>query len=74
MSSVISYEGNQFCDTGYPLHRTPSHGGNIYPHLNNTYHDFVSSQTSNLVMMPIKKSMDQLGGGYYLSGQGHGVN
>jgi hypothetical protein len=56
-----------FYGMGYPLHGTPSHGGNIYPHLNNPYHAFVSSQTSASVMMPVQTSMDQLGGGYYLS-------
>jgi hypothetical protein len=45
MSSSISYGGNQFYGMGYPLHGTPSHGGNTYPHLNNPYHTFVSSQT-----------------------------
>jgi hypothetical protein len=68
ISYGISYRGNQFYGTGYPLHETPSHGGNIYPHLNNPYHTFVSSQTSTSMMMPIQTSMDQLGGGYYLSG------
>jgi len=67
MSFGISYGGNQFYGTSYPLHGTPSHGGNIYPHLNNPYHTSVSSQTS--VMMPIQTSMDQLDGGYYLAGQ-----
>jgi hypothetical protein len=43
MSSVISYRGNHFYGMGYPLHGTPSHGGNIYPHLTNPYHTFVSS-------------------------------
>jgi hypothetical protein len=32
ISSGISYEGNQFYGSGYPLHETLSHGGNIYPH------------------------------------------
>jgi hypothetical protein len=43
ISSSISYRGNQFYGIGYPLNRNPSHGGNIYPHLNNSYHTFVSS-------------------------------
>jgi hypothetical protein len=42
-SSGISYGGNQFYDTGYPLHETPSYGDSIYPHLNNPYHVFFSS-------------------------------
>jgi hypothetical protein len=74
VSSILSYRGNQFYGSGYILHETTSHGGNIYPHLNNPYHTFVSSQTSASVMIPIQTSMDQLGGGYYLSKQGHGVN
>jgi hypothetical protein len=65
--SGISYRGNQFYGSGYPLHRTPSHGGNIYSHLNNPYHTFSSSQTSSSLMIPIQNSMDQIGGGYYLS-------
>jgi hypothetical protein len=74
ISSGISYGGNQFYDSGYPLHGTPSHGGNIYPHLNNPYHTFVSSQTSSSVMMLVQTSIEKLGEGYYLSGQGQGVN
>jgi hypothetical protein len=72
VSPGISYRENQFYGSGYPLHGTPSHGGNIYPHLNSPYHTSVSSQTS--VMMPIQTYLDQLGGGYYLSRQGQGVN
>jgi hypothetical protein len=68
ISSSISYGRNQFYGSAYPLHETPSHGGNIYPHLNNPYHTSVSSQTSTSVMMHIQTSMDQLGRGYYLSG------
>jgi len=70
MPSSISYKGNHFYGSGYPLHGTPSHGGNIYPHLNNPCHTCVSSQTSASVMMPIQTSMDQLGEGYYLYRQG----
>jgi hypothetical protein len=47
---------------------------NIYPHLNYPYHYFVSSQTSSSVMMLLQTSMYQLGGGYYLYEQAHGVN
>jgi hypothetical protein len=64
MSSGISYRGNQFYGTCYPLHGTPSYGGNIHPHLNNLCHAFVSSQTSAMVMMHVQTSMDQLGRGY----------
>jgi hypothetical protein len=72
ISLGISYIENQFYDSGYPLYGTPSQGGNIYPHLNNTYHTPVSSQTS--VMMPIHTSLDHSDRGYYLFGQGQGVN
>jgi hypothetical protein len=57
ISTGLSYGGNQFYGLRYPLHVTPSHGGNIYPHLNNPYHTSVSSQNS--MMMPIQTSMDQ---------------
>ena len=69
-----SYGGNQFYSSSYPLQETPSHGDNIYPHLNNAYHNFVSSQTYASVIMPVQTYMDHLGGGYYPFGQGHGVN
>jgi hypothetical protein len=72
VSPGISYGENQFYGSGYPLYGTPSQGGNIYPHSNSPYHTSISSQTS--VMMPIHTSSNQLGGGYYLSGQGQGVN
>jgi hypothetical protein len=67
LSSSISYGRNQFYGSGYPLHETPSDGGNIYPHLNNPYHTSISSQTSTPLMMHIQTSMDQLGEGYYIS-------
>jgi hypothetical protein len=60
ISSCILYRVNQFYGSVYPLYETPSHGGNIYSHLNNPY-TFLSSQTSSSVMMPVKNSMDQLG-------------
>jgi hypothetical protein len=65
VSLVVSYRENQFYGLGYPLHGTPSQGGNLYPHLNSPYHTLVSSQTS--VMMAIQTSLNQLNGGYYLS-------
>jgi hypothetical protein len=43
ISPSLSYRGNRFYGSGYPLHETPSHGGNIYPNLNNPYDTFVSS-------------------------------
>jgi hypothetical protein len=72
ISPGLSYGNNQFYDSSYPLYGTPSQGGNIYPHLNRPYHTSISSQTS--MMMPMHTSLDQLGRGYYLSGQGQGVN
>jgi hypothetical protein len=74
ISPGISYGENQFYGSSYPLHETPSHGGNIYPHLNNHYHTFVSSQKSTSIMMHVQTSLDQLGGGHYLSRLGQGVN
>jgi hypothetical protein len=68
ISSGIPYGGNQFYGSGYPLHRTPSHEGNIYPHLSNPYHNFVSSETYASVMIPVQTYMDQLGGEYYVYG------
>jgi hypothetical protein len=71
VSPGISYRENEFYGSGYPLYGIHSKGGNIYPHSNIPYHTFVSSQTS--VMMPVHTSTNQLGGGYYLFGQGQGV-
>jgi hypothetical protein len=59
ISLGISYRGNQFYGSGYPIHGTHSHGGNIYPHLNNPYHTFVSSHTYTSLMMLIQTCMDQ---------------
>jgi hypothetical protein len=42
ISPGLAYRGNQFYGLGYPLHETPSHEGNLYPHSNNLYHTFVS--------------------------------
>ena len=42
----ISYGENQFYGSGYPLYGIPSQGGNIYPHLNNSYPTSGFSQTS----------------------------
>jgi hypothetical protein len=71
-SSSISYEGSQFYGMSYPLHESPSSGGNVYPQPNNPCHAFLSSQTSASVMMPLQTSMDQLRGGYYPARQEHG--
>ena len=51
ISLGMSYKEHYFYGSGYPLHGTPSKRGNIYPHLNNPYHTFISSQNS--VMMPV---------------------
>jgi hypothetical protein len=58
---------------GYPLHRVPSSGGKIYPHLSNPHHDIFSSQTPSLMTMPLQPAMNKFGGVYYPTEQGHGV-
>jgi hypothetical protein len=68
----VSYKENQFYGSGYPLYGTPSQEGNIYHHLNIPYHTSISLQNSE--MMPVQTSLNQLNGGYDLSGQGQGVN
>jgi hypothetical protein len=72
ISLGVSHGENQFYNSGYPLHGTPSLGGNIYHHSNIPYHTSVSSETS--IMMPVKTSLNQLNGGYYLPEQRQGVN
>jgi hypothetical protein len=72
ISPGISHGENQFYDSGYSLYGTPSKRGNIYHHSNIPYHTSVSSETS--IMMPVKTSLNQLNGGYYLPEQGQGVN
>jgi hypothetical protein len=39
----LSYGENQFYGSSYPLYGTPSQGGNIYPHSNNSYHTSIFS-------------------------------
>jgi hypothetical protein len=68
VSSGVSYRENQFYGLGYPLHETPSQGGNMHPHSNNPYHDFLSFPTSTSVSMPLQTFMNQYGGGYYPAG------
>jgi hypothetical protein len=65
--------GSQFYSMGNPLHGVPSSGGNIYPHMSNPCHVTFSSQAASSVMMPLQPFMNQLGGGYYPTGKGHGV-
>jgi hypothetical protein len=43
LSSSISYGGSHFYGMGYPLHGIPASRGNIYPHLSNLGHTFLSS-------------------------------
>jgi hypothetical protein len=69
----ITSGGNQFYNIGNPLHEALSSGGNIYPHMGNPYHITFSSKASPSMMMPLQNFMNQLGGGYYPTGQGHGV-
>jgi hypothetical protein len=64
----ISYGENQFYSSGYPLYGTPSQGGNIYPHSNNSYPTSVSSQTS--VTMPVQTSLDNFSVNHHFYGQG----
>jgi hypothetical protein len=59
MSFGISYRGNNFYGTRYPLQGNPSHGGKTYPQLNNPYHAFFSSQTYSLVMMHVQNSNEE---------------
>jgi len=48
---------------GNPQPRAPSTGGNVY----NPYH------VAFVGMVPIQPFMNQFGGGYYPTGQGHGI-
>jgi hypothetical protein len=73
LSSGVSSRGSQFYSMGNPLHEVPSSGGNIYPHLSNPCHVTFSSQATSSVMMPLQPFMNQFGGGYFPTGQGHGV-
>jgi hypothetical protein len=58
-------QGSQFYSMGNPLHKVPSSGGNIYPHLSNPCHVTFSSQAASSVMMPLQPFMNQFGGGYH---------
>jgi hypothetical protein len=72
MSSGISYGENQFYGSGYPIYETPSQGGNIYHHLNNSYPTSIPSQA--LVMMLVQTSSEHFSAIYHPSGQGQGVH
>jgi hypothetical protein len=65
LSSGVPSGGSHPYSMGNPLHEVPSFGGNIHPHSSNPYHDFVSSQVTFLVSMPLQSFMNQYGGGYY---------
>jgi hypothetical protein len=73
LSSGVSSRGSYFYSMGNPLHEVPSSGGNIYPHMSNPCHVTFSSQAASSVSMPLQPFMNQYGGGYYPTGQGHGV-
>jgi hypothetical protein len=74
LSSGVSSRGSYFYSMGNPLHKVPSSGGNMYPHSNNPYHAFVSSQKSTSMSMPLQPFMNHYGGGYYPFGRGQSVN
>jgi hypothetical protein len=67
----LPYGESQFYNSGYPPYGTPSQGGNIYPHSNNSYPTSISFHTS--VMMLIQTSSDHLRINHHVSGLGQGV-
>jgi hypothetical protein len=69
--SVVSSRGNYFYSMGNLPHEVPSYGGNIYPHMSHPCHVSFSSQANSIPLQPF---MNQYRGGYYLVGQGQGVN
>jgi hypothetical protein len=54
-----------------PLHGVPLSRGNVYPHMSNPYNVAFSSLAA--FTMPLQPFMNHLGGGYYPTGQGHGI-
>jgi hypothetical protein len=74
LSSRISSGESYFCSIGNPLHKVPSSGGNIYPHMSNPCHVAFSSQAASSMSMPLQPFMNHYGGGYYPVEQGQGVN
>jgi hypothetical protein len=52
LSSGVSFGGSKFYSMGNPLHKVPSFGGNIYPHLSNPWYVTFSSKAASSVMMP----------------------
>jgi hypothetical protein len=73
LSSGVSSEGSYCYSMGNPLHEVPSSGGNIYPHMTNPCHVAFSSQAASSMSIPLHPFMNQYGGGYYPTRQGHGV-
>jgi hypothetical protein len=73
LSSGVLSEGSQFYSMGNPLHKIPSSGGNIYPHLSNPCHVILSLQAYSSMAMPLQPFMNRFGGGYYHVGKGHGI-
>jgi hypothetical protein len=69
----IKSGGKQFYNIGKPPYRVSSFGGNVYPHMGNLYHIAFSSQASPSIMIPLQTFMNQVGGGYYPTRNGHGV-
>ena len=74
LSSRISSGESYFCSIGNPLHKVPSSGGNIYPHMSNPCHVAFSSQAASSMSMPLQPFMNHYGGGYDRVEQGQGVN
>jgi hypothetical protein len=58
MSFGVPSRGSQFYSMGNPLHRVPSSGGNIYPHLSNPCHISFSLQEDSSVMIPLQPFMN----------------
>jgi hypothetical protein len=63
LSSSVPSRGSQFHSMGNPQHKVPLAGGNVY----NPHH------ATSAGMVPIQPFMNQFGGGYYPTRQGHGI-
>jgi hypothetical protein len=63
LSSRVISGGSHFHAMGNPQPRSPPAGGGVY----NPHH------TTSTGMVPIQPLMNQFGGGYYPTGQGHGI-
>jgi hypothetical protein len=73
LTSGVSSGGSQYYSMGNPPHEVPFFWGNIYPHMSNPYYVAFSLQVASSTMIPLQPFMNQLGGGYYPTRQGHGV-